>query len=83
MQDYSTYTLEQGDQFPYDSEDGYGTNALPPVDWAHRAARGVIAALQDRRGIKRGFDDIDEDVRMEIVSSLAEIIRQAAAEEKQ
>lgn len=40
-------------------------------------ARGVVADLQDRRAIKWGFGDIDEEIRVEIISSLADIIRAA------
>lgn len=47
----------------------------PPTDWAHAAARGVLADLLDRKGIKHGFTDVEEDTRVEIVQSLAEIIR--------
>lgn len=46
-------------------------------DWALYAARGVIANLRDRRGIKHGFERIDEEIRSEIVQSLAMIIRAA------
>lgn len=51
-----------------------------PKDWAHAAARGVVADLQGRRAIKWGFDDIDEEIRAEIVASLAAIIRLAHQE---
>lgn len=61
----------KGNLYPYD-----GDKKQKP-DWAHKAARGVIADLCDRRGIKWGFNDVDEDVRVEIVESLAEIIRVA------
>jgi len=73
--------LAHGDEFPYDAPDEWwrATGGDPPAprSWAHRAARGVIADLQDRRGIKWSFDDIDEDTRAEVVESLAEIIRLA------
>jgi hypothetical protein len=67
-------TLKHGQEFPYDESAG------PSKDWAHAAARGVIADLADRRGIKNGFYDVDEDIREEIVASLAEIIRLAHKE---
>lgn len=77
-----THSLRRGDRFPYDASDrwrnGDTENPPPPTDWAHRAARGVIADLTDRGGIKWGFEDIDEDVRAEIVATLATIIRAAA-----
>lgn len=71
--------VRHGNKFPYDAPDKWwdGDASNPPKadDWAHSAARGVLADLQDRRGIKYGFDNIDEGVRAEIVASLAAIIR--------
>lgn len=62
-------TYKMGNEYPYDGKsDG---------DWATRAVRGILCDLTDRRGIKQGFYDIDQDVRVEIVSSLADIIRLA------
>lgn len=82
MIDIAKHTLERGQKYPYDAPDdwwqGDDTPALPPADWAHAAARGVIADLCDRGGIKHGFNNIDEEIRAEIVSSLASIIRLAA-----
>ena len=79
------HTLKLGSDFPYDAPDSWWDSSAtsvtpvppPPTDWAHRAARGVIADLQDRRGIKQEFNDIDEETRKEIVESLAAIIRSA------
>lgn len=75
--------IDHGARFPYDAPDDYtgapDDTPPPPTDWAHAAARGCIADLRDRRGIKWGFDDIDEEIRSEIVSTLAAIIRYAAA----
>jgi hypothetical protein len=74
-------TLARGLKFPYDESDEWwdddGKNPSAPIDWAHAAARGVIADLQDRRGIKQGFQEVDEEVRQEIVKSLSDIIRLA------
>lgn len=76
------HELLMGDRYPYDAPDSW-SEAYPneptpePVDWAHRAARGIIHDLRDRRDIKQGFNDVDEDLRQEIVASLAEIIRTA------
>ncbi len=76
--------LLSGERFPFDATDAWwasdGSVPSPSVDWAHAAARGVLADLTDRRGIKRGFHGIDEDVRKGIVESLAEIIRVAKRE---
>ena len=44
---------------------------------ARAAALAIIASLQDRRGIKRGFEDIDEEVSAEIVDTLTGIIEAA------
>lgn len=75
------HALEHGAQWPYDAPDSRSSDIPPPAkDWAHAAARGVLADLTDRRSIKNGFRDIDEDVRVEIVESLAEIIRIADKE---
>jgi len=65
--------LHLGINLPYDG----GEVAEPPDDWAHVAARGVMANLLDRKGIKSELSLIDQDVRAEIVQSLAEIIRQS------
>lgn len=76
-------SLRHGEKFPFDAPESWwnepsGKASPPPAtDWAHAAARGVLADLQDRRGIKRGFEDLDEEVRVDIVSALAAIIRAA------
>lgn len=76
------HRLEHGAKFPYDATDewwnGDGKNPPPAKDWAHAAARGVLADLSDRQGIKWELEKIDEDVRAELVGSVAEIIRAAA-----
>ena len=76
-------SLQLGDQYPFDGSDDFWNgreDATPPQDWAHRAVRGVIEDLKGRRSIKRGFENIDEDIRIEIVATLSKIIRQAYAE---
>lgn len=86
MTDKARFAIEHGGKFPYDASDAwwsaqYGASPPPsPTDWAHVAARGVLADLQDRRDIKRPFEEIDEDVRVEIVEALAAIIRLAEAD---
>ena len=76
--------LRNGNRFPYDASDewwdGDGRNTPSPTDWAISAARGVIYDLQNRVKIKYGFDDIEEAVRVEIVTTLAAIIRAARGE---
>lgn len=81
--------LESGASFPFDAPDEWmerDDRDLPPppaVDWAHAAARGIIANLRDRRGIKQELQiyNIDEDVRAEIVTAIAAIARKAAEAE--
>jgi len=75
--------LEHGSNFPFDAPDSWwsseGRKVEMPGDWAVKAARGVIADLRDRRDIKQPLQIhlIDEDVRAEIIQTLAEIIRLA------
>jgi hypothetical protein len=72
------FWLKHGGQFPYDATDAQNDsddrdyNKPLPMhgDWAHEAARGVIADLSDRHTIKRGFEEVDEDTRKEIVDTL-------------
>lgn len=75
------FWLKHGSDFPYDAGDSFwieGNPPPPPVDSAHAAARGILANMCDRRGIKRGFEDIDLDVRVEIAETIAAIIRESA-----
>lgn len=78
--------LEHGAKYPYDAPDAWRDDAgmAPPAaaDWAHRAARGILSDLSDRRGVKWALQEVGEDVRAELVGSLAGIIRLAAAERK-
>lgn len=71
-------SYQLGQKFPYDDGD---EGARPPQDWAHCAARGVLADLTDRRAIKNGFNRLERETRGEIVDTLAEIIRIALIEE--
>lgn len=75
------YWLGRGLEYPFDAPDEWwdSTDVPPPPseDWAQAAARGVVANLKDRRGIKQGFADLDEDVRREIIADLSDIIREA------
>jgi hypothetical protein len=70
-------TLECAEIYPYDADDN--DIFLPSHDWAEMAARGVVYDLLDRRNIKHGFNNVDEDVRREIIVTLADIIRTAKA----
>lgn len=75
-------TLYRGARSPYDAPDNFwaceGSPPPPATDWAHAAARGVMHDLGDRRGIKWHTENVAEDVRAELVQSLAEIIRAAS-----
>lgn len=75
------HSLKRGADFPYDARDKWwnsgGKRAPKAKDWAHAAARGVIADLTDRHTIKWSFDGIDEATRREIVQTMAAIIRMA------
>lgn len=55
--------LEMGDKYPFDAPDSWWEDSSSgpplPVDWAHRAVRAVIADLQDRCGIGKGFEIAD------------------------
>lgn len=72
--------LDFGRKYPYDEPDNHHGKPPRAKDWAHAAARGIIADLRDRTKIKFGFDEIAEDIRVEIVESLAAIIREANAQ---
>lgn len=74
--------IKHGNEFPYDAPDDWWNAdvVIPPApatDWAHLAARGIIADLEDRRGIKNELHNIDEEIRVDIVQSIAAIIREA------
>jgi hypothetical protein len=74
------YCLQHSERYPYDATDewrantNYEDDAPPAEDWAHAAARGVVADLTDRRDVKNGFANVDEDVRRDIVDSIRRII---------
>lgn len=81
----SKRNLDHGAAHPYDGGADFWEDRTPTpppaTDWAHAAARGVLADLLDRSGIKWALDDenIDHKLRAEIVQSLAETIRAAHA----
>ncbi|CUS06403.1 conserved protein of unknown function (plasmid) [Candidatus Promineifilum breve] len=81
-QEGAKHDLLSASWYPYDASDEWRQSwpsppAAPAGDWAVAAARGIIHNLLDRRAIKRGFEDVDEDVRLEIVETIAMIIRTA------
>ena len=63
--------ISHGAEFPY--VEGFAAG-----DQAEAAALGILANLCDRRGIKHELQAVDEDIRREIVTTMAEIIRAAA-----
>lgn len=73
--------LNHGAQYPYDANDD-GQIQMLNSDWAKRAARGILADLTDRRGIKWGFENVDHETRCEIVEQMAAIIRLAEKESR-
>ncbi|MFN7817836.1 MAG: hypothetical protein ACK5OQ_16525 [Burkholderiales bacterium] len=92
--DIAKHRLDHGARWPYDGGPAFwedssapmtaaqlsGKTAAPAKDWAHAAARGVLADLSDRRGIKWELEKVDHEVRAEMTESLAEIIRLAHKE---
>lgn len=85
MDDAAKRDIEHGAQFPFDALDtwwdGDGVTPPPATDWAHAAARGIIANLQGRGGVGNELErgNIDEETRAEIIKSIAAIIRAAQA----
>jgi hypothetical protein len=69
MSDDAKFSIKMGLEYPYNERD--------PVHNYELAALGILANLNDRRGIKQGFYGVDLDIREEIVTSLADIIREA------
>lgn len=64
-------SYDRGNEYPYD-------NGEVPSDgntsWDVKAARGVMAELSDRFG---GMDDVDDDIRNEVIDAVAGIIKYA------
>lgn len=92
LQERVADALRRADRIPYDTSDawyevaawldeGVATNPPPAEDQAHRAARGIIEELSDDRGaaLEMAFhrERVPEDVRIELVTVIAEVIRQA------
>jgi hypothetical protein len=77
-EEIARHSLKRGAEYPYDSSvDTSVEKPTPATDWAHAAARGILYDLNDRSGIKQAFRGVDPEIRVEIVASMAEIIRQA------
>lgn len=74
--------LEYGRQMPFDAPEWWWNSSddLPPPrprDWAHKAARGVMAELQGRVGIKDSLGDVPHALARDVVLVIAEVIRLA------
>lgn len=65
-------TIKHAREFPY--------HGRKPKDKSELAALAVLADLEDRRGVGQELAGVDDDVRGEIVESLAAIIRTATAQ---
>jgi hypothetical protein len=68
-------SLDSGHRCAYEQDDD--GNAPAPMDWAHFAARGVLSNLGGRRGMDCAINDLDQEIRQEIVDTVAAIIRMA------
>lgn len=66
------WNIEHGIKFAY--------NGRQPADRYEAIVLGILADLNDRRGIKSKFGQVDDDVREEIVTSLAAIVRSGIEE---
>ncbi|MBD8089094.1 hypothetical protein IFT48_03800 [Pseudomonas fluorescens] len=68
--------LDRGREYPYDQPDDVET-PFPANDWAHAAARGILAGLKGRGGVGNELEQYDEEIRQEIISEAADVIRLA------
>jgi len=73
MNSNAGHSLQMGEWYPYDGCND-GTSSGIRVDWAVKAARGVIADLLSRN---LDLDVSSEDIRAEIIESLGDVIRLA------
>jgi hypothetical protein len=67
--------LEFGNLHPLDESAGDSS------DFAHSAARGIAAMLQDNPAMAALLEAMDETMRADLVSGMADIIREAQAAE--
>jgi hypothetical protein len=79
-------SIDIGNRYPFDATNEWWNSedeekdSLPVYEgvpsWTVTAARGIIGNLTDRRGIKQelSIHNIDEDVRQEIIHTIAKII---------
>jgi len=64
--------IDQGLRAPYDGD----TNVTV---WAHMAALGVMHEMQRRSGLGDVLDELDDDLRKELVDKVKRIITQASS----
>jgi hypothetical protein len=67
--------IEYGNLHPLDESAGEST------DWAHSAARGVVASMQDVPELSAVLDTMDDTAKVDFVAALADVIRTAQAED--
>lgn len=81
--------IKLANDYPFDAPDSWWNDISSPPqspsvpkDAYHSAARAVIHDLQDRRDIKHllRVDRMDEEVRQELVATLASIIKTAVSQ---
>lgn len=86
----ASFWLSHGNRYPFDANDHWWkfgkVTGVPATmltdDWALRAARGIMGNFMDRRVIGETVrNGIDEEVRAEVVETMAGIIRAAKSEE--
>lgn len=62
------WIIEHGTEFPF--------NGRPPADKAETAVLAILANLGNRRGVGNELEGCDDDIKEEIVTSLAAIVRE-------
>lgn len=86
----ASFWLSHGNRYPYDANDHWwkvekqvgAPQTMTTDDWAFRAARGIMGNFMDRNVIGEATrNNVDEDVRTEVIETMAGIIRAAKSEE--
>ncbi len=80
------FHYDRAQEFKFDVvelDEGYMGQPIKvlPETWQVKAARGIISDLGDRDEIKPVFDDIDPEIRVEIIEKIAGIISYALGKE--
>lgn len=71
--------LHRGQRYPYHQNPEAGLPYTEIQSAAHYAALGILADLNDRAGIRQELNEVNYEVRQDIVESLAGIIEDAFA----